>query len=503
MTWQEWKETVATFLLVDADRLGTETFREGLYRQSVIDMQRVVETYRIGHETIYDTDDLVIDGMASQGALPAGANLRDAYIIEVGTKCHIRPLKQWPWSNRNDLVCGRVRYEERQGWMVIDPQAINFTVWPKVEEGKAVQIFWDGQKLEFEDDEEVPFGEAAAFAASHFLTAYFELRVNHDKAGFDREMGLFNLNKGKVFLDEKARLRLKNQDPTPQAGNVCRPCGWPTDVPPEPDDDETIEFVAFGDSGEVPLTHTEEVAQLVKGLEPDFVLHLGDTNYPMGSATTIYDYLKKHYWGYIEKEDWIQAWGNHDDETDSGAPLMALFPTIEEINEGKRYYNIVKGHAEFFIVHSGISDVDPDEPDGILYDSVQAQWIWDAMVASSARWKIVVMHRPRYTSDILYTPGSPVMQAWNLLGAGADLVLSGHGHNYERGLEATGLPWQVCGMGGATLRDFGAITNGSQVRYNTFNGVLNISISRNRLQSDLVIVKNRQVIDSLVLTKPE
>lgn len=500
MTWQEFKTDVLTFMLVDADRLGTTTFRDNIIRQAVIDMQRCVETYRLGHETVFDTDDLIVNGQASQGQLPDQANLRDSYVITVGNRCKQYQLQQYPWSNRNDLICGNMRMHRGQGWFAIDPQALTFLAWPAIREGEAIQLFWDGQKLSFQDSDTVPFGEAAAFAAHHMLQAYFEKNVNHDIKAFGVEMALFNKFKAKCYIDENDRKRLKESSETASNVAACKPCCTPAN-PETTDTPALVEFVAFGASGESPLDNTEDVAELVKNIDPDFIVHLGNTNYPSGSSVTLPDYLTKWYWGYIQTENWIQSWGPVDDGTDSGQPLLDLLTWIAEFNSDKRYYNIVKGHAEFFVIHSGISDGTPDDPDGITFNSTQGAWIQAAMAASGARWKIPVFKRSGYTSDVVNYPGSAVMAAWPLKDWGADVVINAGGNNYER-LLIDGLPIINIGLGGATRTDFNpAPVSGSQFRYNAQFGVVKGAVTETTLQLNMIGLNNA-VIDNLLLVKP-
>lgn len=499
MTWLEWKSAVISYLLVDANRLGTETFRNNLLRQVAMDLQESIPQFRIGHESVFDSDDLVINGAASEGKLPPEANLKDSFIVKVGNKCRISPLEQYPWSNRNDLVCGRVRSMGGKSYMAINPNGTDFLVWPRISDAYALQLFWDGQRLEFDDSEEVPFTEQSTFCASRYLQSYFERIVNHDLRAAEVEMLDYRKKKGQLFIQQKERVMLKD-DPigAVQPNRACLP-GCCPNLDPEIRPLDQIQFAAFADSGQVPLDETQKVATLVNGWEPDFIVHIGDTNYPNGSELTVVDYFKEFYWGYIQRQKWIQAWGNHDDDTDSGAPLMDILPWIADYNSGKRYYQIVTGPVTHFIVHSGISDANPDEPDGITAGSVQGQYIQQALQDSSNFWNIVWLHRPPYTSDVLYTPGSPVMR-WPFKDWGADLVVSGHGHNYERCL-VDGLQYVVAGLGGALKRGFGAVTTGSQVRYNSKHGSLLFDVTQERLQMNFINTDGT-VIDTLILTKP-
>ncbi|MFM7719115.1 MAG: hypothetical protein ACKO8G_06470, partial [Actinomycetota bacterium] len=62
---------------------------------------------------------------------------------------------------------------------------------------------------------------------------------------------------------------------------------------------------------------------------------------------------------------------------------------------------------------------------------------------------------------------------WDFVGMGADLVLAGHDHTYER-LSVGGLTYVVNGLGGAGRYSFGTAVTGSQYRYNANWGAMKL-----------------------------
>ena len=76
------------------------------------------------------------------------------------------------------------------------------------------------------------------------------------------------------------------------------------------------------------------------------------------------------------------------------------------------------------------------------------------------------MHYPPYSSG---THGSTDWARWSYAAWGADVVLAGHDHTYER-LDVNGLTYIVNGLGGMGRYDFVDILDGSLVRYNADYG---------------------------------
>ena len=76
----------------------------------------------------------------------------------------------------------------------------------------------------------------------------------------------------------------------------------------------------------------------------------------------------------------------------------------------------------------------PKEPDGRTSTSVQGEWLKEELASSTSKFNIVVGHQTPYSSGFTDRPGhgnSPDLQ-WPFKEWGADLVVSGHEHIYER-----------------------------------------------------------------------
>ena len=241
-------------------------------------------------------------------------------------------------------------------------------------------------------------------------------------------------------------------------------------------------FAVIGDYG-VDTPDEMDVAKLVKGWHPDYIVTVGDNNYPSGAANTIDanigqyfapfigGYTGKYGQGSADNRFW-PCLGNHDWYAPTGAQAyIDYFPSLPG---NRRYYDVAVGSVHFFAV-----DSDPHEPDGIDVGSPQARWLQAALAASHECFNIVFFHHPPYSSgDPTFT--EPQMR-WPFVAWGADLVLTAHQHNYER-LAIDGMTYVVDGLGGALNRfGFFATQPGSLVRYNAAFGALFVEVFDGRL----------------------
>jgi hypothetical protein len=255
---------------------------------------------------------------------------------------------------------------------------------------------------------------------------------------------------------------------------------------------DQVTFAVIGDYG-TGGPNPPAVANLVQSWDPAFVITLGDNNYPSGAAATIDQNVGQYYHDYIGNyagsygsgsptNRFFPSPGNHDWVAAGLAPYLAYFT----LPGNERYYSIRSGPVELFAV-----DSDPNEPDGVGQSSVQGQWLHNGLTASTACWKLVYFHHAPYSSG-LHGP-TPWMQ-WPFQAWGADAVLSGHDHTYER-LQIDGLPYFVNGLGGYAAYSFGAPVAGSIVRYNASHGAMRVTASTTAITYEFVNAAGT-VIDS-------
>lgn len=459
-----------------------------MIRQALVDLQRHIEEYRQGHTTVFGADEVEIHGSASIGRLPAHAHIEQFRFRTTGYICNESPMDQEDWEKRQSLACCTGPIFK----FAVDPVTQTFWVNPQVTPGSEVVLYWNGRKSTWKDTDEVNFDADVSLAVAEFVTAHLMRKINNDLNAYQSHMGSYVVMRKNLYILVKQRKMMRASGDQTTAAQ-CAPTCSVYDV------DTSVEWVCFGDSGNPDtIADTASVATLALGMQPDFIVHLGDTNYPEGDPVTLFDNLIKHFGSYF-RTAWYQVMGNHDYDTDVGAYLLTQLPAVQALMDEADVgycYQFTRGLVDFFVVNTGGSGADTiDESSAIPV------WLTAAMAASSDdQWKVVFMHKSPSMSDILYYPGVGGVD-WDAL-TGADVVIGSHGHNYER-LLINGQPRFVVGTGGGTIRDFNdPPVTGSQFRYNSKNGVLRCSADENKLQFVFYDIDN-VVVDNYTLYPTE
>ena len=218
------------------------------------------------------------------------------------------------------------------------------------------------------------------------------------------------------------------------------------------------------------------VANLVKSWRPKLIITAGDNNYPAGDSSTIDVNVGKYYHEYIKPysgvygsgafvNSFFPTLGNHDVTTSNGTPYLQYFT----LPGNERYYDFVNGNVHFFAINSN-----PSEPDGTSNTSTQATWLKNKLAVSTSKWKIVYFHHSPFASDIVH--GNQAWMQWPFKSCGADVVLSGNSHVYER-IIIDNFPYIVNGLGGRSIYGLNAVPiAGSQIRYNKNYGALKVTV---------------------------
>lgn len=283
------------------------------------------------------------------------------------------------------------------------------------------------------------------------------------------------------------------------ASSTCAPASFPL-VPPGPPvrrEAAQTSFAIIGDYGEAGAG-AAAVAGLVRGWQPDFIATTGDNNYPDGMQDTIDANVGQYYHEYIGSyvgsygegspdNRFFPTLGNHDWHTHTLAPYLDYFA----LPGNERYYEVSWGPVDLFML-----DSDQAEPDGIDEGSAQARWLKEGLASSKAAWQLVVLHHAPHSSGM---HGSTRALQWPFAAWGADAVIAGHDHVYER-IERDGIVYLVNGLGGHGKRyQFTTPVEGSVLRFNEEHGAMRVQATVQELRFEFVRVDGR-VVDTRVLT---
>ncbi len=281
---------------------------------------------------------------------------------------------------------------------------------------------------------------------------------------------------------------------TPTATPTPPPATPPPTPTPKP---VPLRFAVIGDYG-LAGEHERDVAALVKGWAPEFIITLGDNNYLHGAAETLDQNVGQYYHEYIAPyagaygdgattNRFFPTLGNHDWETAGAAPYLDYFT----LPGNERYYAFDWGPVSLFALDSAL-----DEPDGVRVGSIQAGWLQRELSASTACWNLVYMHHAPFSSG---DHGSSEWMQWPYREWGADAVLAGHDHHYERIVE-DGLPYFVNGLGGGSRYGLREPKPGSEARYNADFGAMLVEATANELTFQF-ITRTGEVVDTYRLSQ--
>lgn len=220
-----------------------------------------------------------------------------------------------------------------------------------------------------------------------------------------------------------------------------------------------------------------DTAALVKRLNPQRVLALGDLAYDSGSAS---DFANGYAptWGAFKSKTFPVP-GNHEYNTTAAQPYKDWWGAIAR-PAGTTWHSARIGG---WLVLGLDSNCDDAAVGGCGPDSAQGKWL-AAQLKGSPRCVVAIWHHPRRSSGV-HGDNSSVQPLWQqLANAHADLVLAGHDHDYERFAPADaqanpaspGMVGMVVGTGGKQPYPFLAKKPGSLVRIQGVHGVLALDL---------------------------
>lgn len=233
---------------------------------------------------------------------------------------------------------------------------------------------------------------------------------------------------------------------------------------------------------------------IVNSIHPNWVLPLGDSQYDSGTSTEYAGSYNVTGWG-ADKALTRPAAGNHEYRTTGATGYYRYFGTNAG-SSAKGYYSYnIPGpsgafHWHLIALNSECSVLGGGSiSKGCGAGSSQETWLRSDLAANANVCTIAYWHRPRFSSSSTTPSSTTYVAFWSDLYAhGADIVLAGHAHDYERFAPQTsagasdptrGVTEFVVGTGGDGFQTMGGGIANSVVRNNNTFGVLRLTLHAN------------------------
>ena len=225
----------------------------------------------------------------------------------------------------------------------------------------------------------------------------------------------------------------------------------------------TRTLLAVGDIASCNSNGDEQTAALVSRI-PGPIAVLGDIAYENGSDADFANCFGPS-WGKLVPRI-KAALGNHEYNTPGAVPAFKVFKLPKN-----GWYSYSLGGWHVIVLNSNCSEVG-----GCERGSRQARWLEADLAAHPTRCTLAYWHHPRYSSGI-HGSNAAYAPFWDILArAKADLVLSGHDHDYERFAPLKGIRSFVVGTGGKGHYPTLLPRRGSVVRNGDTFGILRLTL---------------------------
>jgi hypothetical protein len=211
------------------------------------------------------------------------------------------------------------------------------------------------------------------------------------------------------------------------------------------------------------LCRQADTAKLIAAQHPDAVLALGDLQYEKGSL----DAFRRWYassWGRF-KAITHPVPGNHEYGTAGAAGYKA-------------YFGVRRTWTSFDLGawHLVALDSECAQIGGCNVGSPQERWLRADLARSQQRCTLAYWHRPRFSNGLHGSDPATAALWRDLAAAGAEVVLSGHDHDYERLQPREGIRSFVVGTGGRSLYPLRPFRSGSASSWNKGFGALRLEL---------------------------
>lgn len=263
----------------------------------------------------------------------------------------------------------------------------------------------------------------------------------------------------------------------------------PPEPPPPPPPPASEIFVGAGDiAGCTERFHDEATADLLDTIEGP-VFALGDNVQGAGTPEDFANCFEPS-WGRHKARIW-PAVGNHEYNVEGAVPHFEYWGERAG-PAGKGYYSFDLGAWHVVVLNSNV-----------LFEE-QNDWLAADLAANPRRCTLAYWHHPWFTSSAYRGP-EELKRFVEILGeAGADVILTGHAHGYERFAPQTadgepdeerGIRHFVVGSGGAPFHPFKRTKPNSVVRVHAY-GLLKLELFEDRYTWEFVPVAGETFTDA-------
>lgn len=256
---------------------------------------------------------------------------------------------------------------------------------------------------------------------------------------------------------------------------------------------DTVVLVGAGDIADCQSDGDEQTARLLDSIAGT-VFTAGDNAYRSGTDSEFRSCYAPS-WGR-HKARTRPAPGNHDYRSSDAGPYFAYYGALAG-DAGRGYYSYDLGAWHLISLNSNIN---------MKAGSPQERWLRADLNANPAQCVLAYWHHPRFSSGTEHGNAPKTAPLWQALyDLGADVVIGGHEHNYERFAPQTasgaadsvrGLREFVVGTGGADHYPLGAPIPNSQIRNGETWGVLKLTLTPGAYQWRFIPVAGKTFSDS-------
>jgi hypothetical protein len=242
-------------------------------------------------------------------------------------------------------------------------------------------------------------------------------------------------------------------------------------------------------------TAAETAAIIAKGLSKDknaVVLTVGDHTYPVGLLSEFNDCYDKT-WGKFKQRTY-PAPGNHEYYTPEAAGYYSYFSDAND-PERRSYYSVEVGKWHVISLNSNLRDS--------AY-AAQLAWLKNDLARHPTKCTLAYWHHPVFSSGG-HGNNDFMKETWKALeAANADVILSGHDHDYERFApqdvdvrrdDAHGIREFIVGTGGAYLTPVFLRKANSEIVNNQTFGVLKMTLKDSSYEWEFIPVAGSTFTD--------